>query len=68
MELAPLLDGSVATYLAQRLLGARLPEGFAHVLHQRTTGNPLFLVAMVDALVRQGVLWANTTGWEWGGT
>ena len=50
-----------ATYLAQRLPGARLPAGFARVLHQRTTGNPLFLVAMVDALVRQGVLRASAT-------
>jgi DNA-binding winged helix-turn-helix (wHTH) protein/predicted ATPase len=64
MELASLSDGAVATYLAQRLPGARLPAGFARVLHQRTTGNPLFLVAMVDALVRQGVLRASATGWE----
>ena len=64
MELASLSAGAVATYLAQRLPGARLPAGFARVLHQRTTGNPLFLVAMVDALVRQGVLRASATGWE----
>ena len=64
MELASLSDGAVAMYLAQRLPGARLPAGFARVLHQRTTGNPLFLVAMVDALVRQGVLRASATGWE----
>ena len=64
MELASLSDGAVATYLAQRLPGAQLPEGFARVLHQRTSGNPLFLVAMVDALVRQGVLRASATGWE----
>ena len=36
-----LSDGAVAAYLAQRLPGARLPAGFARVLHQRTTGNPL---------------------------
>jgi predicted ATPase len=63
MELASLSDGAVATYLAQRLPGARLPEGFARVLHQRTSGNPLFLGTMVDALVQQGLLCVSATGW-----
>jgi len=53
----------IASYLAQRFETQRLPDGLAQVLHQRTYGNPLFLVAMVDDLIRQGVLQEHTTGW-----
>ena len=42
----------------------RCPAGLARVLHQRTEGNPLFLVAVVDELVRQGVLRQGPAGWE----
>ena len=34
------------------------------MLHQRTEGNPLFLVAVVDELVRQGLLREETAGWS----
>src|SRR5262249_44957242 len=44
--------------------GTAFPEGLARFLHQRTTGSPLFLVTLVDALVRQGILRAEVTGWE----
>jgi predicted ATPase/DNA-binding winged helix-turn-helix (wHTH) protein len=54
-------EAAVATYLAQRFPRAVLPEGLARVLHRRTNGNPLFMVTMVDALVRQGVLRAGGT-------
>jgi predicted ATPase/DNA-binding winged helix-turn-helix (wHTH) protein len=57
-------EAAVATYLAQRFPRAVLPEGLTRVLHQRTNGNPLFMVTMVDALVRQGVLRAGATGWD----
>jgi DNA-binding winged helix-turn-helix (wHTH) protein/tetratricopeptide (TPR) repeat protein len=60
-------EAAVATYLARRFAGARLPERFARVLHHRTSGNPLFLVTMVDALVQQGLLRAGVTGWRFMG-
>jgi predicted ATPase/DNA-binding winged helix-turn-helix (wHTH) protein len=53
----------VVTYLVQRLGAEGLPQGLAEVLYQRTHGHPLFLVAMVDALLRQGVLQHGATGW-----
>jgi predicted ATPase len=67
LALGYLSDGAVAAYLAQRLPGARLPEGFARVLHQRTSGNPLFLVTMVDTLIQQGRLRARGAGWSFVG-
>ena len=53
----------VATYLARRLGAQVLVDGLAHILYQRTQGNPLFLVMMVDDLIRQGVLQEGETGW-----
>jgi predicted ATPase len=45
---------AVAAYLVQRFGGRELPEGLAGVLHQRTRGNPLFLVTVVEDLLRHG--------------
>ena len=42
--------------LRQRCGAQPVPTGLPQLLHQRTSGNPLFLVAMVDELVRQGLL------------
>ncbi len=58
--LAPFAEEAVVEYLAVRLhtngatrhLG---PRQFIPLLHQRTGGNPLFLVNTVDDLIRQGV-------------
>jgi predicted ATPase len=65
--LAYFSEAAVATYLARRFPGAMLPEGFARVLHHRTSGNPLFLVTMVDTLVQQGRLRSGETGWSFAG-
>jgi DNA-binding winged helix-turn-helix (wHTH) protein/tetratricopeptide (TPR) repeat protein len=59
-----LCEAEVAAYLRQRFGDTRLAADLAHVLHQRTTGNPLFLIAMVDELVRQQVVCAGPDGWE----
>jgi DNA-binding winged helix-turn-helix (wHTH) protein/predicted ATPase len=56
-------ETGVAAYLAQRYGAGTLPAALARVLHQRTGGNPLFLVAVVDALVQQGRLQEGPTGW-----
>ena len=55
-------DG-VAAYLAHRLDQVSLPGRFVELLHQRTNGNPFFLVTMVDELIRQGVLVQHSAGW-----
>jgi len=55
-----LSEAATAAYLRQRCGAQPLPPGLPQLVHQRTGGNPLFLVAMVDALVRQQLL--ETTG------
>jgi predicted ATPase len=60
VRLAPLAEEAIAEYLAVRLnveVETRhvVPLQFIPLLHQRTGGNPLFLVNTVDDLLRQGV-------------
>ena len=54
---------AVAAYLTQRFAPIAVPASLPSLLHQRTSGNPLFLVAMVDELVRQGLLQAEGGSW-----
>ncbi len=58
---------AVRMYVAQRFGMPSLPEGLAEILHQRTSGNPLFLVTVVDELVRQGVVRKGPEGWTLNG-
>src|SRR5215470_9640076 len=56
LPLALLSPDAVAAYLAVRFPGHQFPATLAAWLQQRTDGNPLFLVTLVQALVEQGVL------------
>jgi predicted ATPase/DNA-binding winged helix-turn-helix (wHTH) protein len=56
-------EAGVAAYLVQRFGEARVPEGLAHALHQRTNGNPFFLVTVVEELARQGRLGSPAASW-----
>ena len=47
-------EAAVGEYLARRFPGASFPPDVALVLHDNTSGNPLFLVNVVDDLVAQG--------------
>jgi predicted ATPase len=58
-----LSETAVADYLTRQCPGHELPAGIARMIHQRTDGNPLFVVTLVDTLVRQGVLEPSSTGW-----
>jgi predicted ATPase/DNA-binding winged helix-turn-helix (wHTH) protein len=56
LVLDSLSAAATAAYLRQRCRAEFIPHGLPQLLHQRTGGNPLFLVAMVDELGRQGLL------------
>src|SRR5581483_152829 len=61
----------VAEYLAVRLsVGAQHAaslRGLAHAVHQRTEGNPLFMVNVVDYLMGQDMIVGRGGQWEWKG-
>jgi predicted ATPase/DNA-binding winged helix-turn-helix (wHTH) protein len=61
--LGALSGAAVATYVTQRFGEGSLAAEIIPVLCQRTQGNPLFLVTMVDDLVHRGVLREGAAGW-----
>ena len=63
MPLELLSEADVARYLTLRLPGSEVSGGLVQAVHERTDGNPLFVVAVVDALVRQG--WLVEAGARW---
>src|SRR5688572_1754416 len=48
LPLGLLSETAVAEYLAARFPGREWPAGLPRLLHERTEGNPLFLVNLVD--------------------
>lgn len=64
LPLGGLTEADIAAYLAVRFPGSVLPPELAWVLLQRTEGNPLFIVTVVEYLVTQGILVQGKGGWE----
>jgi predicted ATPase len=58
LTLPLLTEAEIVRYLAARFAGRESPLNLVRLLHQRTDGNPLFLVTMVDYLERQGWIMA----------
>src|SRR5439155_20515911 len=54
LQLTPLSEAAVAEYLAVRFPGGGEVPPLARALRQRTEGNPLFMVNVVEYLVAQG--------------
>src|SRR5262245_33651660 len=59
-----LREPHVAAYLAQRFGGHAFPSELARALHQRTDGNPLFMVRVVDELVALRMLEPEDDRWR----
>ena len=51
-----LSETDVQAYLTDRCSQTVVPQRLAGLIHQRTDGNPLFMVSVVDALARAGLL------------
>jgi predicted ATPase len=56
-----------ATYLQTRFPYGMFPTRLAEVMHRRTDGNPLFVVSVIEDLVRQGVMVQTDEGWVFRG-
>lgn len=63
LTLQSLSETAVEQYLVQRFPVQVFPTRLVQVLHQRTGGNPLFLVNLVDDLVTHGILTDGEGGW-----
>ena len=62
----PLLsEQAVGSYLSSRFPDHTLPLGLPQLLHQRTEGNPLFLVSVIDDFARRGLVNETDGEWRW---
>jgi DNA-binding winged helix-turn-helix (wHTH) protein/tetratricopeptide (TPR) repeat protein len=59
-----LTEDAVSEYLAARFPVSQLPAGLAHLIHQRTDGNPLFMVNVVDYLLARKLMVEVDGRWE----
>ena len=64
LPLPYLTRAAIAEYLAERFPGSALPNHLVDPIHQRTDGNPLFMVNVVDAVVAQGFAVRTNGHWE----
>ncbi|MGB7191053.1 MAG: hypothetical protein WBD10_13005, partial [Acidobacteriaceae bacterium] len=56
LHLGPLDQKAVCEYLRRELCAEKLPPGLASLVHQHSTGNPLYMTAILDHLRAQRVL------------
>jgi predicted ATPase/DNA-binding winged helix-turn-helix (wHTH) protein len=61
--LRPLDKAAVSEYLARELKQATPPKGLPSFVHQHSEGNPLFMIAMVEHLIAQGLIRQEAGHW-----
>ncbi len=64
LQLDYLGEEYVSQYLSGRFPKNRFPEGLSRLIHQRTDGNPLFMVNAVDYLVCEKLIVERDNCWE----
>jgi predicted ATPase len=63
LSLELLSEAAVADYLRDRFAGHVFPSELARVLTQRSEGNPLFMVSVVEDLIARGVIVMRDGRW-----
>ena len=63
LPLEYLSENAVAKYLCVRFPGNGFPTELAGLIHERTEGNPLFMVNAVDYLVAEGLISEDEESW-----
>jgi len=66
LPLEYLSEEAVAKYLSVRFPSHRFPAELARSIHERTEGNPLFMVNAADYLVTEGLIVEHEGSWELG--
>jgi DNA-binding winged helix-turn-helix (wHTH) protein/predicted ATPase len=64
IQLEYLSEPAIVEYLSARFPGNRFPAKLSRLIHERTEGNPLFMVNAVDYLVTEGLLGRRAESWE----
>src|SRR5215472_15472205 len=63
IALERLEEPDIAEYLAGELGGGDLPSGLAKVIYRHSGGNPLFMVAIVEDMVKKGLIAQDEGRW-----
>lgn len=61
--LQPLTETEISEYLRAAASGADAPDELAALLYRQTEGNPLFVVTVLEHLVRSGLVRLEAGGW-----
>ncbi|HEX6974911.1 MAG TPA: AAA family ATPase, partial [Vicinamibacterales bacterium] len=64
LQLESLTGGLIARHLAERFPGHQFPAALGVLIHERTEGNPLFMVNSIDHLVAEGLIGSDEHGWR----
>jgi predicted ATPase/DNA-binding winged helix-turn-helix (wHTH) protein len=64
LPLEYLTKEAVGEHLAIRFTANQFPPDLAALIHQRTEGNPLFMVNTIDYLVAEGLIAPHEQGWR----
>ena len=64
LPLAYLNEEAIAKYLSVRFPGNSFPDGLASLICERTEGNPLFMVNVVDYLLTDGLIVRHEGNWQ----
>ena len=64
LPLEYLSEEAVAQYLSLRFPTNRFPSELAALIHERTDGNPLFMINTVDYLVAEGLIGRHEESWD----
>jgi DNA-binding winged helix-turn-helix (wHTH) protein/predicted ATPase len=64
LPLEYLSEEAIVRYLSVRFPANRFPGKLAELIHERTEGNPLFMVNAVDYFVARGLIGRDKDSWE----
>lgn len=64
IALVPFTPADVEAYLALRLADGNVPPHLSRMLHQQTSGNPLFLALAVEELIEHRQLYLGDGRWQ----
>ena len=59
-------ESDVSEYLAIKFVGACFPSGFADLIYRRSGGNPLFMVTILQDMVKKGLIAQADGRWALG--
>ncbi len=64
IALERLEEPSIAEFLATEFSGANLPAGLAKLIYEHSGGNALFMVAIVQDMLKRGLIAEDKGGWS----